>query len=82
MVAPREQRSVLTCGRFATRLLATSLLPRFEPIVEKALQAEVVLEMVLRHAPDDNGQTAVYKPVELTLVRFELSDKIFLVHND
>ena len=82
MVAPGEQRSVLTGGRFAARLLTERFGPLREPIVEETVQAEIVLEMVFSHAPDEDGQAAVYKPVELTLVLLELSDKIFLVHND
>ena len=45
------------------------------------MQTEVVLEMVLCHAPDEDREAAVNELAQLTLVLFELSDKIFVVHN-
>ena len=56
--------------------------PGCESVVEETVEAEVVLEMVFRHAPDEDGEAPVDELGQLFLVRFELSDKIFVVHDD
>ena len=80
MVAAGKQRSVLRSGTFTTRLLSSRFRPPREPIVEEALQPEVVLEMVLSHTPDENGEAAMYKPIQLLLMCFELPYKVLVVH--
>ena len=79
MVAAGKQRSVLRSGTFTTRLLSSRFRPPREPIVEEALQTEVILEMVFSHTSDENRESAMYKPL---LMCFELTDEFFLVHND
>ena len=46
------------------------------------MEAEVVLEMVFRHAPDEDGEAPVDELGQLFLVGFEVPDEIFVVHDD
>ena len=80
MVATGEQRAVLRCRAAVARLLSSCRSPGCESVVEEAVEPEVVLEIVFRHAPDEDGESAVDELGQLFLVGFEVPDKIFVVH--
>ena len=48
--------------------LPLGTLPLVEPIIDEAAEPEIVLEMVLRHSPNNDGQTTAIELHDLPLV--------------
>lgn len=80
VVARREERTV-ACGSSRTRLLlAASRFPLVKTVVEKATLTEIVLEVVFRHAPNEDRKFAFCKVLEGFLLGFYVVDERIWVH--
>lgn len=81
MVAGREERPILRSSQLSTNGLPLGFLPLVQPIIDEAAKLGIVLKMVLRHSPNDDGQTMTSELHNFTLVYVEGIDDFFIVHN-
>ena len=80
IVAGREERTILGIGVVASRLLALSLWPRVETIVDVTTFSEVVLEVVGCFPSNLNWESSVYGFCNFSLLLLYFSFKIVNVH--
>ena len=81
IVAGREERTILGIGMVASRLLALSLWPGMETVVDVTTFSEVVLEVVGCFPSNLNWESSVYGFCNFSLLFLYFSFKIVNVHN-
>ena len=81
IVAGREERNILGIGMVASRLLALSLWPRVETVVDVTTFSEVVLEVVGGFSSNLNWESSVYGFCNFSLLFLYFSFKIVNIHN-